>query len=97
MAHAFGTAMAKLATNGQNAGSLIDCSDVIPIPPTGNGKAALPAGKSLMDLDQTVSNWYGCKFQKPIQNLHCSAQNTDVRHGSGFHEITVTQENLERT
>ncbi|KAI0076585.1 manganese peroxidase 3 [Panus rudis PR-1116 ss-1] len=49
---AFKSAMAKLATLGQNPRSLIDCSDVIPVPKPVTGRAHFPAGLNRNNVDQ---------------------------------------------
>lgn len=51
MAQSFKAAMAKLAILGQNTADLIDCTDIIPVPPSFNGAATFPATKSAKDLD----------------------------------------------
>jgi len=51
MSSAFQAAMAKLAVIGQNAASLIDCTEVIPQPVPASGKpATFPATTSPSDL-----------------------------------------------
>jgi hypothetical protein len=47
--------MMKLANNGQNVDGLIDCSDTIPMPQFWNGPTSLPHGKTLADLEHSVS------------------------------------------
>ncbi|KAF8507705.1 manganese peroxidase [Gautieria morchelliformis] len=57
MASAFAAAMAKLAVIGNDASTLIDCSDVVPNPVPGSGKAATyPATKSQADIEQSCSS-----------------------------------------
>ncbi|KAJ7236595.1 manganese peroxidase 3 [Mycena haematopus] len=51
----FRAAMAKLAIIGQNRANMVDCSDVIPIPRPVTGKAHLPAGKSMADIEQACA------------------------------------------
>ncbi|KAJ6542959.1 manganese peroxidase 3 [Mycena capillaripes] len=51
----FRAAMAKLAVIGQNTAKMVDCSDVIPIPKPVTGKAHLPAGKSMADIEQACA------------------------------------------
>lgn len=51
----FRAAMAKVATLGKKRSSLVDCSDVIPIPKALTGEGPhLPAGKSLTDIDASM-------------------------------------------
>ncbi|KII92147.1 hypothetical protein PLICRDRAFT_172282 [Plicaturopsis crispa FD-325 SS-3] len=52
MQSAFKAAMAKLAVVGHNPRSLIDCSEVIPIPKAVTTKAHFPAGLSRRDVQQ---------------------------------------------
>ena len=52
----FEKAMAKLAVLGHNPLSLVDCSEVIPAPKPFTGQATFPAGKSMADVEQAVSN-----------------------------------------
>jgi cytochrome c peroxidase len=47
--------MAKMAVIGQNTKTMIDCSDVIPVPKPVIGKPHLPAGKTMKDIEQAVS------------------------------------------
>ena len=54
MANDFRAAMAKLATLGQDRGKLMDCSEVIPAPKPPIGKAHLPAGSSLEQIERSV-------------------------------------------
>ncbi|KAF7348922.1 Peroxidase [Mycena venus] len=51
----FRAAMAKMAVIGQNTAKMIDCSDVIPVPKPVTGKAHLPAGKSMADIEQACA------------------------------------------
>ncbi|KAJ7819440.1 manganese peroxidase 3 [Mycena olivaceomarginata] len=51
----FRAAMAKMAVIGQNTAKMVDCSDVIPIPKPVTGKAHLPAGKSMADIEQACA------------------------------------------
>ncbi|KAH8107936.1 manganese peroxidase 1 precursor [Cristinia sonorae] len=44
--------MTKLSLLGQDQNSLIDCSEVIPVPPTLNVVATFPAGKTIRDIEQ---------------------------------------------
>ena len=44
--------MAKMTVLGNNVRSLVDCSEVIPVPkPAASKVAHLPAGKSLKDIE----------------------------------------------
>ncbi|KAJ7661151.1 hypothetical protein B0H17DRAFT_1212338 [Mycena rosella] len=56
MSH-FAAAMEKLAVLGQDAGSLQDCSEVIP-PPAGDQSplARLPGGRTILDLQPSCRN-----------------------------------------
>jgi manganese peroxidase len=54
MMSTFKTQMAKLAVLGQNTKEMVDCSDVIPMPKPRVGKAHLPAGTSLQDIEASV-------------------------------------------
>ena len=54
MRDSFTAAMAKLSVLGQNRRHLIDCSDVIPVPKRFTGKAHLPAGTTLDDIEASV-------------------------------------------
>ncbi|KIJ47125.1 class II peroxidase [Sphaerobolus stellatus SS14] len=57
MASAFQAAMAKLAVVGQDVSSLIDCSEVVPIPVPSSGKpATFPATKTIADIEQACAN-----------------------------------------
>ena len=55
LAPAFKQAMTKLATNGQDIGSLVDCSPVVPEPRVWSGPATLPKGSTMADLEHPVS------------------------------------------
>ncbi|KAL1946916.1 hypothetical protein VTO73DRAFT_15020 [Trametes versicolor] len=50
---AFRAAMSKLAILGHNRRDLVDCSEVIPIPPPANTRAHIPAGLSRRDIEQS--------------------------------------------
>ncbi|KAJ6504347.1 manganese peroxidase 3 [Mycena vitilis] len=52
----FKAAMNKMAVIGQNPKKMIDCSDVIPVPKPVVGKAHLPAGKSMQDIEQACAS-----------------------------------------
>ena len=54
----FEAVMAKMAVLGHNPNTLIDCSEVIPVPPPFTGHATLPAGISQSDVEQAVSDLY---------------------------------------
>lgn len=54
MASSFKAAMAKLAVLGQNTANMVDCSEVIPVPPAFTGQAMFPAGLSAADVEQAV-------------------------------------------
>ncbi|KAJ7463273.1 manganese peroxidase 3 [Mycena latifolia] len=51
----FRAAMAKLAVIGQNTAHMVDCSDVIPVPKPVIGKAHLPAGATMNDIEQACA------------------------------------------
>ena len=54
----FEQAMMKLAVVGHNPNTLIDCSEVIPVPPpipAANARSVFPAGFSNADIEQAVS------------------------------------------
>ncbi|KAJ7097576.1 manganese peroxidase 3 [Mycena epipterygia] len=51
----FKAAMMKLATIGQDVSSLIDCSDVIPVPKPVVGTPHLPAGLNMNDIEQACA------------------------------------------
>ncbi|KAI0832313.1 manganese peroxidase isozyme precursor [Trametes gibbosa] len=53
MQSAFKAAMSKLAILGHNRHDLVDCSEVIPVPPRANSKAHIPAGLSRHDIEQS--------------------------------------------
>ncbi|KAJ7909609.1 putative versatile peroxidase [Mycena leptocephala] len=48
----FRAAMSKMAVIGHNRANMVDCSDVIPVPPPLVGKPHLPAGKKMADIEQ---------------------------------------------
>ncbi|KAF7325593.1 Peroxidase [Mycena kentingensis (nom. inval.)] len=48
----FRAAMAKMALIGHNRADLVDCSDVVPIPPAPVNTPHLPAGKTMADIEQ---------------------------------------------
>ncbi|KAJ7352148.1 manganese peroxidase 5 [Mycena albidolilacea] len=52
----FRAAMAKMAVIGQNTKTMIDCSDVIPVPKPVVGKPHLPAGKTMKDIEQACAS-----------------------------------------
>ena len=52
MVQRFEAAMAKMTVLGNNVSSLVDCSEVIPVPkPAASQVAHLPAGKTLQDIE----------------------------------------------
>ncbi|KAI0053857.1 class II peroxidase [Auriscalpium vulgare] len=51
----FKAAMAKLAVLGQNPNKLIDCSDVIPVPPALTEKAHFPAGFTKANVNRACA------------------------------------------
>lgn len=51
----FKAAMLKLSVLGQNMDNMIDCSEVIPIPPALVGDPHLPAGFDMESIQQAVS------------------------------------------
>ena len=55
MVKKFEAVMSKLAVLGHDTRSLIDCSEVIPVPSTAKAQSAfLPAGKTLADIQGAV-------------------------------------------
>ena len=50
----FTDAFAVLTVLGSNQDDLIDCSEVIPQPPSFTGQATFPAGFSMDDVEQAV-------------------------------------------
>ncbi|VDB85017.1 unnamed protein product [Peniophora sp. CBMAI 1063] len=55
MTSTFAAAMAKLNILGQDASTLVDCSDVIPTPPSFTAAATFPAGLSNADIEQACA------------------------------------------
>ncbi|KAH9853597.1 hypothetical protein C2E23DRAFT_821992 [Lenzites betulinus] len=53
MQEAFRDAMSKLAILGHSRSNLVDCSEVIPVPPPPNSRAHIPAGLSRRDIQQS--------------------------------------------
>lgn len=54
---AFAAAFAKMTTLGNDVSQMVDCSEVLPIPPdTVIPPAHLPAGKTMNDIEQAVSS-----------------------------------------
>ena len=52
----FLTAMKKLAVVGQDVNALVDCSDLIPVPPpTARNMATFPAGTNASDVQQACT------------------------------------------
>lgn len=57
MVSRFESAMAKMAVLGHNPRSLVDCSEVIPVPKAAKSNVAvLPAGKTLKDIEQSCKS-----------------------------------------
>ena len=53
--------MAKLAVLGQDVSKMVDCSELIPVPPQLKITAAhFPAGQSNADVEQAVSLLFCC-------------------------------------
>ncbi|KAH9918229.1 manganese peroxidase isozyme precursor [Epithele typhae] len=52
---AFASAMAKLAVVGQDTSNMVDCSEVLPIPPAANTVPHIPAGLSNGDIEQACA------------------------------------------
>ncbi|KAJ7278474.1 putative versatile peroxidase [Mycena rebaudengoi] len=52
---AFRAAMARMAVIGVDRNTLVDCSDVIPVPPALVGSPHLPAGKTMDDIEQACA------------------------------------------
>lgn len=46
---------ANLSTLGHDMTTMIDCSEVLPVPAAFNGQAMFPAGKTMDDVEQAVS------------------------------------------
>lgn len=55
MMSAFKAAMLKLSVLGNDINNMVDCSEVIPVPPTFNKAATFPAGLTIADVEQAVS------------------------------------------
>lgn len=55
MQSAFKAAMLKMSLLGQNQASMIDCSEVIPVPACLKTSAHLPAGKTKNDIEQACA------------------------------------------
>lgn len=54
---AFAAAFKRMSVIGHDINQMIDCSEVIPEPKPGSGKpATLPAGKTMNDIEQAVSD-----------------------------------------
>ncbi|EMD32649.1 fungal class II heme-containing peroxidase [Gelatoporia subvermispora B] len=51
----FSAAMSTLAVIGQDTSQMVDCSDVIPVPPPPQGTAHIPAGLSNADIEQACA------------------------------------------
>lgn len=52
----FKQAMAKLAVLGNDQSQMVDCSEVIPVPPPFTGTATFPAGLSNADVEQACAS-----------------------------------------
>ncbi|OCH84729.1 manganese peroxidase precursor [Obba rivulosa] len=78
MSSSFKAAMSKLAILGHNRASLIDCSDVVPIPkPAVNKPASFPATTGPKDLELT------CKLERfPTLTVDHGATQTLIPHCS---------------
>lgn len=50
----FQAAMAKLAVVGQDTSNMVDCSELIPVPPAFNGPAVFPPSLTHNDIEQAV-------------------------------------------
>lgn len=55
MQNAFKAAMLKLSVLGHDINNMVDCSEVIPEPPTFTGSATFPAGLSHNDVEQACA------------------------------------------
>ena len=55
----FKAAMAKLAVLGQDVSKMVDCSELIPVPPTFNGPSVFPPSLTHNDIEQAVCTFYG--------------------------------------
>ncbi|RDB25101.1 Versatile peroxidase VPL1 [Hypsizygus marmoreus] len=55
MQSAFKAAMLKLSLLGQNQANMVDCSDVIPNPPSLKTSAHLPAGENMNSIEQACA------------------------------------------
>ncbi|KAI0063645.1 manganese peroxidase 3 [Artomyces pyxidatus] len=55
MAGSFKAAMAKLAVLGQDVSKMVDCSEVIPVPPKLTSRAHFPSGITRKDVNQICS------------------------------------------
>lgn len=58
----FQAAFTKMTVLGHNVNDLIDCSEVIPEPPSFTGKATFPAGFTIADVEQAVRPSSICIF-----------------------------------
>jgi hypothetical protein len=56
MASSFQSAFAKMQVLGQDVSNMVDCSEVIPVPPSFNGQAMFPAGLSSADVEQACAS-----------------------------------------
>ena len=46
--------MLKLSVLGHDVNTMVDCSELIPVPPTFTGQPHFPAGLSHADIEQAV-------------------------------------------
>ncbi|CAL1707518.1 unnamed protein product [Somion occarium] len=56
MMSAFKAAMLKLSVLGNDINNMVDCSEVIPVPPTFNKAATFPAGLTIADVEQACES-----------------------------------------
>ena len=72
----FQAAFTKMTVLGHNVNDLIDCSEVIPQPPSFTGKATFPAGFSIGDGEQAV-----CKvYLRVFMNTNNSSYSARLHH-----------------
>lgn len=75
MVTAFRDAMAKVANNGQNVSELVDCSEVIPKGAAWKTPASLPAGHTVLDVEDSVSKVHDYIATKALIDPLYSARN----------------------
>lgn len=75
MVDAFRDAMAKVANNGQNVSELVDCSEVIPEGAGWKTPATLPAGHTVLDVEDSVSKIHDYIATKALIDALYSARN----------------------